>query len=195
MSKKNAEIIDKWIYALLNCDNSKAIKGRIRFTKEFFLVAAKYIPKLYNIADFYLHHFGPYSTLFGVRMNHLKNETKHIQAIYKNGDWSYSLTEEGKKEAKKQISDIPAELLNNIGDIKRKNEKLSLKELLKEIYINYSDFAVRAAFREDIVVEKVKLKDLPVIDDGPGLVVPFLSEEEVVLEGEAASNFLKILSE
>ncbi|MCG3256408.1 MAG: hypothetical protein KAU62_09995 [Candidatus Heimdallarchaeota archaeon] len=195
MSTKEAAIIDKWIYALLLSNNNEPIKGRIRFTKEFFLIAIEHVPELLEASQFFAHHFGPYSTRFAERVNQLKKSQQHITAIYKNGDWEYTLTPLGLEVANRQTEGIGIELQKTISNIKSRNKKLSLKELLKEIYLHYSKYAERAPFHEDVILEKVKLSDLQIINDGPDAVVYVPPDEEISLKGKAAENLLKILSE
>lgn len=195
MTAEEVDIVDKWIYALLLSNSNEPIKGRIRFTKEFFLIAKKYVPELFEASQFYAYHFGPYSTRFAERVNQLKNEKEHVTANYEKGDWKYSLSTAGIKKARKKTEEIPEEILAKLSEIKTKNRKLSLKELLKEIYLDYPEYAARAAFQEDIILEKIKLKDIQIIDDGPGTVVNISPEKELVIKGDAAKNFLRILSE
>ena len=195
MTSEEAELIDKWILVLLYTNNNDPIKGRIRFAKDFFLIAEKFLPDLYSSSEFYPYHFGPYSTRFGVRVNSLRRNNL-IQSKLVNQDWEYSLTEEGTQLANPFIKDIAGDLLSKIGNIKNKNKNLSLKNLLKDLYIDYPNFAKRAVRKTEFSLEKVNLTNYEKIDDGPGFVASFSSgEREIELKGKAAKHFLKLISE
>jgi len=195
MKPEEAELIDKWILILLNSNNNDPIKGRIRFAKDFFLIAEKYLPELYQISEFYPYHFGPYSTRFGVRVNNLRINN-FMQSKLVNQDWEYSLTEKGIQLADTYIKEIAEDLLNKIGNIKKKNKKLKLKALLKDMYIDYPNFAKRAVRKVEFSSEKVNLANFEKIDDGPGFVASFNSgQREIELKGKAAKLFLKLISE
>lgn len=195
MKSEEAELIDKWIIILLSSDNNAPIKGRIRFTKDFFLIAEKFLHDLYNASEFYPYHFGPYSTRFGVRVNNLRKNNL-IQAKLVNQDWEYSLTEKGIKLVNFLIEDIPEDLLKNIENIKTKNKSLPLKQILKDLYIDYPNFAKRSIKKVEYSREKTNLSRFEKIKDGPGFVAPFaLGEREIELKGKAAKIFLKLLSE
>lgn len=86
MNEKQAALIDKWLIVLLASNSNDPIKGRIRFIKDFFLIAKKYLPDLYEACQFYPYYFEPYSTRFAERVNVLKHK-KIIQARLKNQDW------------------------------------------------------------------------------------------------------------
>lgn len=94
------------------------------------------------------------------------------------------------------IQDIDENLLMKVCKIKEKNKNLKLRELLKEIYLDYPSFAKRAIKKSKYLQEKVNLGDFDFIDDGPGFIAPFKSKErEISLKGKAAKLFLKLLSE
>ena len=69
MTEAQREFIDKWLLILLASDNFNPIRGRVRLVKEFFLIWRECFYDLGNIAEFYSYFFGPYSTLFAVRVN------------------------------------------------------------------------------------------------------------------------------
>jgi len=195
MNTNQAALIDKWIIVLLASNNNDPIKGRIRFTKDFFLIAKKFLPDLYEICQFYPYHFGPYSTRFAERVNVLKHE-EIIQARLKYQDWEYYLSDSGCNIASEFIKDIDQNLLFKVSKIKEKNKNLKLRELLKELYLDYPYFAKKAVKRSEYLLEKVNLEDYDFIDDGPGFIASFKSKErEIKLKDEAAKLFLKLLSE
>ena len=195
MKPEEAKLIDKWIIILLSSNNNDPIKGRIRFTKDFFLIAEKYLTDLYKASEFYPYHFGPYSTRFAVRVNNLIKRNI-IQVKLVNQDLKYLLTEEGIQLAKSLRENITEESLKNIKFIKNKNKNLQLKQLLKEIYIDYPRFAKRALKKVEYSQEQVDLSNFEKINDGSGFVAPFsLGEREIELKGKAAKYFLKLISE
>ncbi len=194
MNQEEADLIDKWIFLLLAANNNEPIKGRVRFMKEFFLFAINHNKKLFDISEFYPYHFGPYSTRVAFRMNFLKTN-ELIGAEFKNQDWEYFLTEEGLYNAKKSYEETSNESLDALGIIKNNNKRLSLKDLLKEIYVDYPKYALRSIIKEEITKEKIKPEDLIVIDDGPGFVSSVsLEEEEIELKEEAAKRYLELIS-
>lgn len=155
MTEEQAELIDKWIYVLLAANDFEPIKGRVRFTKEYFLVAKRYLPEVFDAAQFYPYYFGPYSTRLGVRMNTLKRE-KVIIAKYKSKDWQYSLSTKGQEKAKKLLASVSVDLVKKITNIKSKNRRLSLKALLKDIFLYYPEFAQRTIVASDTNYEKIE---------------------------------------
>lgn len=195
MNQKEADLIDKWIYLLLATNNNEPIKGRVRFMKEFFLFAKNHHKELFEIAEFYPYHFGPYSTRVAVRMNILKSH-EYIKAEYKGQDWNYSLTKEGLNRADISKEGISNDGLNALINIKEKNRKLSLKGLLKEIYVDYPEYASRSIIKGEVLKKKINSKKLIVIDDGPGFVssIP-LEENEIRLKEKAAKRFLELISD
>ena len=195
MTSSEAELIDKWILILLSVNNNEPIKGRIRFTKDFFLIAEKYLPRLYKISEFYPYHFGPYSTRFAQRVNQLRYNN-FISAKLINRDWEYSITKEGIEKISSSLDIVLDELIRNIENIKQKNKNLSLKQILKELYLDYPNFAKRAIKRKEYLREKINLDELEKVDDGTGFIASFPSQEkEIELRGKAAKLFLKLLSE
>ena len=70
-----------------------------------------------------------------------------------------------------------------------------MKNLLKEIYVDYPKYALRSIIKEEITKEKIKPEDLIMIDDGPGFVSSVsLEEEEIELKEEAAKRYLELIS-
>ncbi|MHA1360526.1 MAG: hypothetical protein ACTSQI_19450 [Candidatus Helarchaeota archaeon] len=195
MNIEEANLIDKWIYILLYANNHEAIRGRIRFTKEFFLIAKKLVPELFKVSEFFGYHFGPYSTRMGVRINKLKAQRK-VKAEMTNQDWEYSLTEDGLEIAKELINELSEDLIQKVIKIKADNKKRSLKSLLKEIYLEYPEYAQRSIIYHDVTKEEVDLEKLPPVDDGPGFVAAISSEKkEISLKNNAARSFLDLINE
>ena len=195
MNQEEADLIDKYIYLLLAANKNEPIKGRVRFMKEIFLFSINHDKKLFEIAEFYPYHFGPYSTRVAVRMNFLKSNG-YIEPDYKNQDWEYSLTEEVLNRANESREGVSNKKLDALRNIKDNNKRMSLKELLKEIYIDYPKYALRSIIKEDITKEKIEPKELIIIDDGPGFVSSIsLEEEEFELKDNAAKQFLKLISD
>ena len=191
MTDEEAKLIDTWIYVLLASNDFETISGRVRFTKEFFLMTIRHLPEVFDAAQFYPYHFGPYSTKLGVRMNELKNE-RIILAEYKNKDWQYSLSQVGQERAKEIISHVNEDLLKKIASIKRKNKNLSLKELLRDIYLYYEEYATRSIIASDIIYEKLDPKVLIIIDD-TDLVTTDTTRKKLTLEGEDAQKVLELI--
>lgn len=191
MTEEQAEIIDKWIYVLLAANDFEPIRGRVRFTKEYFLVVKRYLPEVFDAAQFYPYYFGPYSTRLGVRMNTLKSE-KIIIAEYKSKDWQYSLSNKGKEKAKKIVDSVSSDLVKNIRKIKSRNRRLSLKALLMDIYLYYPVFAQRSIIAPDIIYDKIDPKDLIIVDE-TDLVVSDTTEKKIVLKGKSAEKFQELI--
>lgn len=195
MSEYEANLIDDWIIILLAVNNFNPIRGRIRFIKNFFLFSINYFSELFEISQFYSYHFGPYSTRFAERVNQLKNQ-EIIQANYINKDWEYSLTEKGKIKFGPLSKSIQQELIDQTSKIKEKTYKLTLKQLLKEIYTEYPIFAVRSVIRNDIIKEKVNIESLQKIDDSSGFISSTSFQQNIIeLKSEASKVFLKLISE
>lgn len=194
MSQEEADLIDKWIYLLLAANKNEPIKGRVRFMKEFFLFAINHNKELFDKAEFYPYHFGPYSTRVAFRMNFLKTN-KHIGAKFKNQDWEYFLTQKGLDKTEKSLKENINGKLEALSIIKNNNKRLSLKNLLKEIYVDYPKYASRSIIKKEIIKEKIKPENLIIIDDGPGFVSPIsLEEDEIELKEEAAKRYLELIS-
>lgn len=194
MSQEEADLIDKWIYFLLAANNNDPIRGRVRFMKEFFLFSINHNKELFKIAEFYAYLFGPYSTRVAFRMNSLKTN-ELIGVEFKNQDWGYLLTEEGLDRAEELREGVTYEILKALINIKNYNKRLSLKDLLKEIYVDYPKYALRSIIKEEITKEKIEPENLIIIDDGPGFVSSIsLEEEEIELKEEAAKRYLKLIS-
>lgn len=194
MNQEEADLIDKWIYFLLAANNNDPIRGRVRFMKEFFLFSINHNKELFDIAEFYPYHFGPYSTRVAFRMNSLKTN-ELIGVEFKNQDWGYLLTEEGLDRAEELREGVTYEILKALINIKNYNKRLSLKDLLKEIYVDYPKYALRSIIKEEITKEKIEPENLIIIDDGPGFVSSIsLEEEEIELKEEAAKRYLKLIS-
>ena len=144
--------------------------------------------------EFYPYHFGPYSTRVAFRMNSLKTN-ELIGVEFKNQDWGYLLTEEGLDRAEELREGVTYEILKALINIKNYNKRLSLKDLLKEIYVDYPKYALRSIIKEEITKEKIEPENLIIIDDGPGFVSSIsLEEEEIELKEEAAKRYLKLIS-
>lgn len=191
MSEEQAELIDKWIYVLLAANDFEPIRGRVRYTKEYFVMAIEYLPEVFDAAQFYPYYFGPYSTRMGVRMNFLKNDNEII-AKYKSKDWEYSLSKSGCEKAKEILTTVDSDLMRKISNIKTRNRRLSLKALLKDIYLNYKDFASRSIIASDIVYDKIDPKDLIIVDDS-NLVVSDPIEKKIILKGKSAEKFQELI--
>ena len=113
-----------------------------------------------------------------------------------NQEWEYSLTKKGLNRAIELREGVSNKKLNALRNIKDNNKRMSLKELLKEIYIDYPKYALRSIIKEDITKEKIEPKELIIIDDGPGFVSSIsLEEEEFELKDNAAKQFLKLISD
>ena len=143
MSQEEANLIDEWICILLYTNNNEPIKGKVRFIKEIFFFSFNYHRELFDAAEFYPYYFGPYSTRIAYRVNILKNKGI-ITPFYKNQDWNYTLSKEGIQKAMEYFNNVKAEYIEAIKNIKNENRSRSLKQLLKEIYLNYPEYGKRS---------------------------------------------------
>ncbi|UJG44472.1 MAG: hypothetical protein K9W46_04655 [Candidatus Heimdallarchaeum endolithica] len=194
MSEEENKMIKKWIYLMLAADNNSSIKGKVRITKEFFLITKQLAPEVFKAAQFYPYHFGPYSTRFAVCVNELI-KSNHINILYKSGDYHYELSKKGLVEAKKYLKTIPKKEKQVIDDIKKKSKSQSLKSMLKEIYEKYPKYTVRSVIKADLDTKKVNLDSVEKVDDNSGFVSSDMKHErDIVLKGEAAKRFLEIIS-
>jgi hypothetical protein len=128
-------------------------------------------------------------------MNDLKQKGC-VGALVQNQDVLYYLTELGRNIGREYISDADEDLIQKVAITKKYNNEISLKNLLRETYLEYPEFAKRSIIAKDVTYESVNLKELPKIKDGPGFVASVLSEKrEISLKGDAARLFLKLISE
>lgn len=195
MSKNQNINIKKWIYLLLATNNSEPIKGRIRFTKEFFLITKKLSPKTFENSEFYSYHFGPYSTRFAVCVNQMI-DLNHIKYFFRNCDFNYALSAEGKKKAQNLLKNLAKTPRKYIEEIKNKSKKQSLKQMLKEIYTNNPEYVIRSIIKPDVLFQEVDLNSLEELDDGPGFVAAVNTQQkDTVLKGDKARRFLHLLQE
>ena len=195
MTKEEQEIIDNFIFLLLWVNDNDPIKGRVRFIKEFFVFAKKYNEELYQAAEFFAYYFGPYSVRLAFRINKLKSQG-YIKPIYKNMDWYYSLSDEGLKLARILANQVEQSTLEKMAQIKSENRDLNIKNLLKEIYINYPEFTGRSLIKDKIIKLKIDPRNLLKINDGYGFVAPISQEEkEIVLKGNAAQKYFNLISD
>jgi len=192
MTDEEAELIDTWIYVLLASNENEPIRGRIRFIKEYFLMAIEDLPEVFSAAQFYPYHFGPYSTRLGVRMNALKKDKKII-AVYKSKDWQYSLTPKELDTAREIMKRVDEKLLQKISNIKSRNKGLSLKVLLRDIYQFYPEYASRSIIASDVLFEKVDPKDLIIVDDSD-LVAKDSNIENVKLTKKEAEKLKELIN-
>jgi len=195
MNKKEQELIDRYIYLLLWANDNDPIKGRVRFIKEFFIFAKKYNEELNKASEFFPYYFGPYSVRLAYRINTLKYQG-YIKPIYKNMDWYYSLSKEGLKIANMISTETTLEMIEKISKIKLINRELNLKNLLREIYIDYPEFTVRSLIKDDITKLDIDQVKLMKVNDGPGFVASISPEEkEIVLKGNAARKYFNLISD
>lgn len=194
MSKKTANILDKWIFVVLSANNYEGITGRIRMTKEFFLLAKNHVPELWEVAQFYPYHFGPYSTRLAVRMNTLSKQGL-VSATVHNTDWCYFLTEKGKTRANQFIDSLDSSIVETIEKLKKNYKRKSVRTILREIYENYSEYVTRSIVVPRIREELMENEELKV-DDSPGFVASCeVTNEGIQLKGKAARRFLEYFME
>ncbi len=195
MTKREQELIDKNIFLLLWANNNDPIKGRVRFIKEFFVYAKKYNETLFQAAEFFPYYFGPYSVRLAYRINFLKFQG-YIKPIYKNMDWYYTLSNKGLELANFISNESNKETIKKISKIKSYNRNLNLKNLLKDIYIDYPEFTGRSLIKDEITKLDIDQVKLLKVNDGPGFVAPISPEEkEIVLKGSAARKYFNLISD
>ena len=158
MTIEEAKVLDTWIYVLLASNDNEPIRGRIRFVKEYFLMAIEHLPEVFKAAQFYPYLFGPYSTRLAVRMNVLRKDKKII-AEYKSKDWQYSLAPKEQNVARERIRGVDKELLQKISNIKSRNKGLSLKVLLRDIFHFYPEYASRSIIGPTVVLSKIQKEE------------------------------------
>ena len=196
ISRSDSDLIDNWIVILLGVDNYTPIKDRIRFIKGMFHLSQKHVPQLSKISNFYPYHFGPYSTRVARRMNVLKNSEGVVCQTFKDGAWTYSLTEKGREKFLETSKEIDSDLLKKVATLKARLQKSTVKKILHEIYTEYPEFAQESSGVKDKIIKRVDLSNLEKIDDSGGMIHSELDEDgEYVLSPEALKNILKIISE
>ena len=143
---------------LLYLDGGSEITGRTRFQKIMFIIEhevpeiKKYFSESYEWSPY---HYGPFSDkLLGdlawldywefieIHDNSLDIDSESPSAIYR-------ITDKGKKFVEEKILPVlPDELVRKLEKIKRKYRKMSLFDLIKYVYENYSSYTVRSRIRE-----------------------------------------------
>ena len=195
MNKEEQEIIDKFIYLLLWVNDNDPIRGRVRFIKEFFLFAKKHNEELFQSSEFFPYYFGPYSARLAFRINRLKSQG-YIKPIYKNKEWYYTLSKDGLDIAIEISKSINIKTIQMISGIKSENRNLNLKNLLKDIYLEYPEYTGRSLIKEEVIKTSIDPRRLLKVDDGPGFVASISSEDtEIILKGDAARKYFNIISD
>jgi uncharacterized protein YwgA len=170
ITPKDEKIIDKWIFIILGALDGEGIRGRIRITKELFLISKKISTELDDAIFFYPYQFGPYSSRLASRMNHLI-QTNQITLKYEQRDWKYSLSNDYIKKAEKFIGTLTADVIDQVNTLKKRLKKMSTRKILREIYTDYPEYAQVSLVAEDIIHSvTIDLDKESDVDDGPGFV-------------------------
>lgn len=193
MTETQREFIDKWLLVLLASDNFNPIRGRVRLVKEFFLIWREFFYDLGNIAEFYSYFFGPYSTLFAVRVNDLF--FANIIEFKESGlDILYKLSEKGKEQASQLISQESQGVIDCIARNKRKFSKISTGKILGEIYRKYPDFADLSLVSEESELEGTlpeEISENELVSDDPGFIKATDNSEDFMISKKFKSQFLQ----
>ena len=193
MTETQKEFIDKWLIILLASDNFNPIRGRIRLVKEFFLIWREKFYDLGNIAEFYSYFFGPYSTLFAVRVNDLFYGNT-IEFEESGLDILYKLSEKGKKQASQLISEEPQERIEYVVNNKRRFSKISTGKILGEIYRKYPSFADLSLASEETEIGgkiPIEISKSELITDGLGFIKSTDSSEDFIVSKKYKDQFLQ----
>ena len=189
VSKGKAELLEKWVYVLLYADKMSSVVGRVRFTKNLFLILKHFDPEAFEAAEFYPCNFGPESKIMDKIINEMiaRGDIKEKQA---DKEVEFRLSKKGKKIAENAAKEVDRETMNKVSEIKWYNNCITERELLRYVNMDYPEYTVGTEMRE-IMIETVDLSEGEIIDDGPGFVVSIV-EREIVIDRE---TFLRLFGD
>ena len=190
MADQEVALIDHLIILLLGANDNDPIVGRIRFIKGYFIISEKHFRGTYAISEFYPNRFGPSSKRLGIRVNKLKDDGI-ILASSKGNEWYYYLSDIGRKDFEKLWKEVPEDKKKGIMCTKSRFAKATNKDVLKEVYEGYPQFAHNELLR-DIVKCSVDLSKYEKIDDS-GYIAnseELESRQEIEIKGDAAKKLL-----
>ena len=95
--KERTELLEKWIFVLLYSDSMNGIVGKVRFTKNFFLILKHFAPDAFKLAEFYPDDLGPYSKIMSKILDEMV-ENKYIEKHQVNQDSEFRLSKMKKAE-------------------------------------------------------------------------------------------------
>lgn len=193
ITPEDTKIIDKWIFILLGSNSGEKIRGRLRMTKELFLISKTISPELEKPFNFFPYQFGPYSSRLAMRMNDLI-ETKQLSLVYTQRDWAYLLTQESLDGAKELLKTLSSDVRKRIEALKHRMKRMSTRRIIKEIYNKYPEYTLKSAISPDVIyVAKIDLAKEHPIDDGPGFIASS-QENELKLNEEKTRLLVKTLN-
>ena len=141
--------LDLAILQLLHAGDNEALKGKVAFQKEMFLIA-DYIDKIREQAEFIPHTFGPYSEA-------AENEMRNLRSIglVKEKDHEYCITPTGVAALSKAKPAFSDEEIEAIQDYKKFLNDLSQDELLIFTYVSYPEFKEESAVYDRVIRKRI----------------------------------------
>ncbi|MEN6610741.1 MAG: hypothetical protein ABFC24_07855 [Methanoregulaceae archaeon] len=141
--------LDLAILQLLHAGNNDALKGKVAFQKEMFLIA-DYIEKIREQAEFIPHTFGPYSEA-------AENEMGNLRALGLVGEkgHEYQITPTGIAALGKAKSAFSEEEIEAIQDFKKFLNDLAQDELLLFVYVSYPQFKEESAVYDRVIQKRI----------------------------------------
>ena len=139
------------IVHLLYAGGTTAVRGKVRFQKELFLIA-DYIEKIGEDAQFIPHIFGPYSESAEISLDELIS----LGLVRKSGT-DYTLTPEGVQVWKMIRDSFSEDDLEAIEDYKAFLNDLNLDEILLFVYVTYPNYTQESARFREILLKRVPL--------------------------------------
>jgi len=133
------------IYLDLPSTNEQSYIDPIRIQKGLFLFGMKNKERIGAFYSFKPYLYGPYSPEIYKDLRELQKQGLVLeQSIVRKGWNCYTLTKAGKLKAKSFINNDTYPLVAKMAAIKLNVTKLSVLGLLKEIYEEYEDYAVKS---------------------------------------------------
>lgn len=151
--------ISDLVLLLLHSQKETPIFGRISFFKQFFLlyqeVLSEDIRKNSMNPRFVKYNYGPYSFLVADMVEDLMHSNKISVEGRKNSKTeSFSITKDGKKEARKILNNIPKNTKNKLmSDLKKRRilwDQLRNEGLLNYVYRNYPEYTSKSKIKNKI---------------------------------------------
>lgn len=180
---KRTDKLGKTLLYLIYSNNREPIKGRTMVQKEMFLVA-KFIPEVWELAEFIPYNHGAYSEDVKVLMDEFKS-----YEILREDKWGIYLTDFGEKAIRKIVESLSIEEKEAIDEFKLFMNKMTLNEVLVYSYFSYKFFAKDSAIIPRVLSNRLKAS-ISLYKRG---VINL--EKAIFLSGLSGKEFLRLLKE
>lgn len=137
------------ILYLLYATPERPIHGRIAMTKQIFL-AIKEVLEEKNVENpkFVPYRYGPYSFLVTHIISNLEYDSILSVKGRKNTSEKFSLTEKGKKIAKRKFAKLPKKLQNELIDRRKGWDQNHIKGILAYVYNKYPEYTEKSMIKK-----------------------------------------------